>query len=556
MEKIFQPDWRFRKAYRTALVVLGSYFWLSLKSKLFGKKYYERHVLALHLKNAERVKSAVLELKGLFIKVGQLLSVLGNFLPEAFQKPLESLQDQITPRPFEEVRLRIEKALGKTPERLFASIDPTPLASASIGQAHQAVLHDGTKVVVKVQHAHIETIAQVDLEIIRKLTQWVAWFYQIKGIDYLYEQIRQMIEEELDFEQEARYMHQIRENLAQIPQFVIPEVIPEFSTQRVMTTTWQDGVKISNLEQIDAWGLHRRDIATRLLQLYSQMVFKDGIYHADPHPGNILIQSNGTLVLLDFGAVATLSTTMKDGIPQLIEAAIKNDIDAMVLAARKMGFIAQGQEAEVMAKRLIEALQHFIQNEVHLEGLNFKDIKVNPFNNSLADLVKETGLTRISGAVQVPRDWVLLNRMISLLLGISTTLDNSLNPLDVIRPYLKSMVMGQQTMLEFVGKMVKSTASTMIGLPDELHRVLQKLDKNQLDLRSSDNRLSARLLYAGIQQMLFALLLLACAAATAYFHLHQMHPIGHWCLGAAAISGFLFIRSLREGRSLIRKMDR
>ncbi len=318
---IYSGPRRVRKAYWTAAVVMFSYFWLNLKSKFFGQAWYDRRITALHLRNAERVKSAILQLNGLFIKIGQLLSILSNFLPEEFQKPLAELQDKIPPRPFDQVRERIERELGQSPETLFARFNETPLAAASIGQAHRAQLQDGTEVVVKVQHADIEEIARIDLEIMRRLTVFISFFFHIKGMGYMYTQVRKMIEEELDFASEARYMTQIAANLSANERIFVPEVHPAFSTTRVLTTTFYEGVKISELSQLDTWKIERRDLAVRLLRVYCKMLLQDGLYHADPHPGNILVQQDGSIVLLDFGATGQLSPAMREGIPQLIEAA-------------------------------------------------------------------------------------------------------------------------------------------------------------------------------------------------------------------------------------------
>src|SRR5690606_33298614 len=206
--------------------------------KIFGNNFYQKRILALHLKNAERVKNAILDLQGLFIKIGQMLSILSNFLPEAFQKPLESLQDKIPPRPFEEVKQRLENELGKTVGELFTDFDSEPVASASIGQVHKATLKTGEKVAVKIQHLQIETIASVDLEIVRRLTGLISWFYKIQGMDFMYSQIKKMIEEELDFSLEAQYMDAIRKNLESETYLAIPQVYPNFSTKKVLTTAW------------------------------------------------------------------------------------------------------------------------------------------------------------------------------------------------------------------------------------------------------------------------------------------------------------------------------
>ncbi|MCC6463152.1 MAG: AarF/ABC1/UbiB kinase family protein [Saprospiraceae bacterium] len=554
-KKMYSGSRRARKAYWTALVVMFSYGGLMLGRKLFGAAYYEKRIMGLHLRNAERVKKAILELNGLFIKIGQMLSILGNFLPEEFQKPLEELQDRIPPRPVAQVRDRIVREFGKPLEQVFARFDENPLAAASIGQAHRAQLPDGTEVVVKVQHADIEAIARVDLEVIRRLTRLISYFFHIRGMDFLYTQIRQMIEEELDFTREAASMRRIAENLKNENLLLVPEVHPGWSTQRVLTTTWYDGVKISNLAQIDQWQLDRRELASRILKAYCHMLFKDGFYHADPHPGNILVRQDGAIVLLDFGATGQLSQAMREGIPQLIEAAVKNDTHGMVEACRMMGFLAEGREAEQMAEKMIAALRNFLQNEIQLEGLNFKDIKVKPFDNSLFHLIRDIGFSGISGTVQVPKDYVLLNRMLTLLLGLCNSLDTKLNPLDVVRPYVQDFVLGQRgDLISFVRNLLQNTLTSALALPDELRQTLQKTRRGQLEMLNPDVRDGARLLYLAVQQVLFAGLALVGLAGGYWFGQQGDSGLSRGGYGMAVLFGFLLLRALRNGGRLWRRL--
>lgn len=554
---IYSGPRRVRKAYWTAAVVIFSYLWLNLKSKFLGQAHYEKRILALHVRNAERVKTTILQLNGLFIKIGQVLSILSNFLPEAFQKPLEELQDKIPPRPFRQVRERIERELGQPPEALFARFDEVPLAAASIGQAHRAQLHDGTEVVVKVQHSDIEKIARIDLEIMRRLTAFISFFFHIKGMGYVYTQVRKMIEEELDFASEAAHLAQIGANLKALEKIFVPEVHPAFSTSRVLTTTFYEGVKISELDQLDAWKINRRELASRLLRAYCKMLFQDGYYHADPHPGNILVQQDGAIVLLDFGATGQLSPAMREGIPQLIEAAVKKDTPGMVDAFRAMGFIAEGREAGIMAEQMIAAMQNFLQNEVQLEGLNFKDIKIKPFDNSLFNLVREIGISGISGAMQVPKDWVLLNRMLTLLLGLCNTLDPKLNPLDVVRPYAKDFLLGQRgDLVTVVRKYMQSAIVNALSLPDELHKVLQLARRGQLETLNPDVRDSARLLYLAIQQVLFVLLGIVAGAFGWWLQRNGDLSSSRYAFVASGLCAFLMLRGMQRGEKLWRRMQK
>jgi predicted unusual protein kinase regulating ubiquinone biosynthesis (AarF/ABC1/UbiB family) len=533
---ILSPARRMRKAYWTALVVTLSYYWLSFRRRFFGRKWYERRITALHIRNAERVKTAILELEGLFIKMGQMLSVMSNFLPEEFQRPLEALQDRLPARPYAEVQQRILEELGQAPEVLFRQFNPVPIATASIGQAHRATLMDGTEVVVKVQHFGIERIAQVDLEIIRRLTRIYAWFVDIRGLDYLYTQIRQMIEEEMDFSNEARAMERIRKNLAEDPEVSIPEVFEAFSTGRVLTTRLCVGAKISDLEQLDAWKVDRKALAARLLRVWCAMVFRDGYYHADPHPGNILVSEQGHLVLLDFGATSTLSPQLRNGITQLIESTVKNDTEGMIEACRTMGFLAEGPEAERMARKMIAALRNFLQNEIKFEGLDFRNIEVNPFNNSLMDLIQDIGFRGVAGTVQMPKDYVLLHRTIALLLGLSNTLEPSYNPLDTVRPFAQQYLLQDKGgPLSYVRDLLKQTLTNVLALPDELQKTLKKVRSGELEIRTPDLQEAGKQITSGIRKLIFAVL----AIGMAFFSL-KMWEMGwftesRWGFGAAGL---------------------
>jgi len=236
-QNIFSPRVRKRKAYATAFHIFFSYLWLHLKSKVFGKKYFNKHVNALHLKNANKVKNRVQELQGLLIKFGQLISSLSNILPEEFRAPLKRLQDQIKAKPYSEIEKTIEKQLGRKPELIFSSFSKESLAAASIGQVHKAEI-DGKQVVVKIQHQNIDTIARVDLVILKNLVRFFALFMDMEGLDHTYEQVRQMIEEELDYTKEARAMAQIARNLSEVPELnvKIPKVYSEYSTAKVLTS--------------------------------------------------------------------------------------------------------------------------------------------------------------------------------------------------------------------------------------------------------------------------------------------------------------------------------
>lgn len=532
---------------------MWSYVWLGFKSKFFGKKYYEKRVIDLHFKNADMVKQAILELQGLFIKVGQLLSILTNFLPEAFQKPLEDLQDKIPARPYSEIEQRIKTEFGKAPEELFTFFDKTPVAAASIGQAHRATLKDGTEVIVKVQHQNIEKIAEVDLTVMEKLTRLAARFYEVKGMEYAYTQVRKMIEEELDFEQEAISMQAIKANLSNEYQFEIPKIHQAYSTKSVLTTTFYEGVKISNIEQIKAWGLDGRTIANRLVQAYCKMIFEDGFYHADPHPGNILVQQDGTIVLLDFGAVAHLEQNTRTGLLELIEAAVKNDTEGIIDSLKKMGFIADERQAERISERVLDAIRNFLQNEVKFDGLNLKDFDIDPFNNSLFNITTEIGFKNLANTVQVPKDYVLLNRMITLLLGICNTLDIHTNPLDVVRPYFQKFMLGErEDSIKYATELIQRTLINTLSLPSDIRKTLKKVQRGAIEIQIAGNKEKTELFFALGKALIYTILLVAASVFAWLFYLQQEMQLLKYTSGITVFFGFLLFRTLRRANQVKR----
>lgn len=542
---------RMRRAYWVAFKVGISYLALYTAKRFFGQSYYDKRISALHQKNARRVKQAIVELQGLFIKVGQMLSILSNFLPPAYEQELEELQDKVQASPYEDIKAKVEESLGAPIDELFDSFSTQALAAASIGQVHRARLKNGTEVVVKVQHQHIQSIAQVDLRIIKRLQDILTWWFSFKGMDHLYEQIKEMTEQELDFEHEALAMQKVKANLQEQEGLFIPDVHSAYSSQYILTSTWCSGVKISQIDQLKAWGIDLEDLVKRLLHAYCQMVFKDGYYHADPHPGNLLVQADGTLVLIDFGAIAVLNKTMREGFSELIEAAVRNDSQSMIEASKKMGFIAPGREAERMAEQLIDALRTFIQQEIKLENLNFKEVEINPFNNSLFDLISNVGLSSITSTVQVPKEYILLNRMATLLLGICNSLAPNLNPLDVVSPYVQNFVLGDKgNLLSFVSRILKETATDALAIPSEMHKVLKTTRQGNLEVRSLDSKQGAQLIYHALRQLSFSLLLIASAFASYMLWQKQELLLAKACALLASVWGVALWKALRAGARL------
>lgn len=512
---------RFIRAYLTTITVIASYYWLWFWSKIRGPQYTSAVMDTYHRINATRIRHTIISLQGLFIKVGQLFSIMTNILPEAFRSELETLQDKITPRPYNLIERRIRIEFGEKPDTLFKEFDRKPLASASLGQVHRAVLHTGEEVAVKVQHWAIDKMVKKDLRIIRNIMRIVQLVVPVQGLQEYYEQIKQMINEELDFSLEATHIKRIADNFEGNPSVHFPTVYREFSTKRVLTMGFIDGSKVTDLEFIEKQGVDRRELAHLILTTYCQMIFVDGLYHADPHPGNILIHQDGTITFIDFGACAELSPEMRKGIPEFLEGLFRRNPDQILRAMRRMGFIARAGSEET-SERIIEYFYQRFQEEVKIESFNLKEIKIDPKVglDSLIDLRRmNIGMRDLTGSFKVPRDFVLLERVLILLFGLVSYLDPELNPTSVVYPYIQDFVLGKDRDWEnIIIESLRDVGLSYLTLPQDVRRVLNKVRRGEIEVRSQGSDARAKLSYALGRQYIYSAFTLGFWGSSLYFH--------------------------------------
>jgi predicted unusual protein kinase regulating ubiquinone biosynthesis (AarF/ABC1/UbiB family) len=491
---------RYWIAYLVTARIVLSYLSLKVQSKFRSPTAIDALARKKHLRNARRVHRTIAKLQGLFIKIGQLISIMTNFLPEEFRAELEGLQDQVPPRPYAEVEQRFVEEFGKKPRELFAEFDERPIASASIGQVHRASLPSGDAVAVKVQYPDIEEIVAIDLRALRRIFGVINWFVPYRGMEQLYREIRAMVLQELDFRGEADNVERIAAQFATRSGVGFPKVRRELSTARILTTEWIDGVKVSDRARLNALGIDRSKLARAVVTAYCQQIFSDGVYHADPHPGNILVRKSPagevSIVFIDFGAVAEVSPKMRRGIVDLIQAGIARDTPRVVQAMKEMGFISRGADSAIFDK-VIDFMHQKFQEEVQLESFSLKDVKFDPQKSieNLADL------RRMDVSIRDLADHFLV------LMGLCTELDPTLNPVQVIRPYLEEFVLGKdRDWSSFVIDSTKDVAATVFALPSEARKFMQKAQRGELEVRFRGIDEHARLIYSLGHQIIYAAL--------------------------------------------------
>jgi ubiquinone biosynthesis protein len=500
---------RFRlvRIYATTMRVVASYLVIRLRRPFVAPERYLELLDAKHRKNARRIRDAIISAGGLFIKVGQLISVLANVLPPEFRSQLEGLQDRLPPRPFDEVAARIHTEFGAEPDAVFASFIHEPIATASLAQVHEARLADGRRVAVKVQHADIERIAHEDLETVRRLLKIVQFFTRLRGMESYHPEISQLIGEELDFGREAENIARIAKNFAGNRLVRMPRVVPERSTRRVLTTEFVDGAKVTDFAALEALSISRQTVAERVVEAYCRMIFVDGVYHADPHPGNLFVAPDGGIVFVDFGAVGELSDNMRRGIPQFFEGVIKRDATEITGAVRTMGFIARDPGSIDVAQRVIDYFQRkvFAQLTTESWGLGDLQLDMRAKLEQMADLRKlDVSFRQMTSTFQVPKNWVVLERTLLLLIGLCIELAPSWNPMSVIRPYLEGVVLGnERSWSDLIVSAVKEMAKSATVLPEDVRQTLARANRGDLEIRVPEISAAARLVYAGARQLVY-----------------------------------------------------
>jgi predicted unusual protein kinase regulating ubiquinone biosynthesis (AarF/ABC1/UbiB family) len=530
-----RPGRLFTAYFVTAQVAL-SYVALAASRRFRRAETFERVTREKHRRNAQRIEAAIVKLRGLFIKVGQLISIMANFLPDAFREELERLQDQVPPRPYEDIEARLREELGgRGPGEVFAEFSREPVASASIGQVHRARLATGEAVAVKVQYPDIEEIVRTDLRALKRIFGVLRWFMPEYGFDTIYAEIREMVLAELDYRQEASAIERIAGNFraraaASGPPTVanvrFPRVVTEYSTARVLTTEWMDGLKVADLERLSAAGVDRRKTARVCVEAYCQQIFIDGLYHADPHPGNLLVQppaapgGEPTVVFLDFGATATVSEGMRRGMISFLQGAMTRDTTRIVSAMKEMGFLSRRADPEVF-DRIVQYFHEKMRAQMSVQGFSLKDLSFDSEKSltSLLDLRDlNVSLADLKDAFKIPKEWILLERTLLLLLGVCTTLDPEMNPTDVIQPYLERFLLGEQKQWsELVVDASREMALSALSLPGELQRFMDRAARGELEFRVRNLDENARVLYSVGQQLLWGMLAAVSAVLAVVF---------------------------------------
>ena len=394
--------------------ILGSYGVFYATRWVLGPEKRAARLTATHERNALRLADGFSTLRGVFIKMGQVLSVLGGFLPRAYGSALERLQDRVPPRPFQEVEGRLKEALGPDALARFGSLEREPIAAASLAQVHRGTTLDGRRIAVKVLYPGIEVLIRRDLAVLRAILPIAQLLLPITRLDRVLDQLSAMLARETDYVQERRNIERVRTTLTEYKEVLVPHVIAELTARSVLTMTFEDGIKITDFDSIDKAGIDREAVARLLVECYYAMLLEHRVFHADPHPGNFLVRPGPELVILDFGAVEEVTPALAEGMQMVVLGGISRDADKVLRGLERMGFVAEGGDRVLLEKVGRDYLRVLA------------NLRIDDFSNLGRDAVeKMSGFAQMRGRlreimrhVEYPEGYFYIERTLVLLFGL------------------------------------------------------------------------------------------------------------------------------------------
>ena len=377
----------------------------------------------------QRLRLALEELGPTFVKLGQILSTRPDLIPPAYIAELARLQDTVPPEPWEPIRAQIEAELGAPPEELFASFEHVPIAAASLSQVHAATLHDGTEVVVKVQRPDIQETIETDLEImfdLARLLQEHTPLGEIYNLPEIAEDFASALRAELDFYREGRNADRFRANFASEPYLYIPRVYWDYTTRRVLVLERIHGIKIDEIEALDAAGYDRDRIALHAARIIVKEVLQDSFFHADPHPGNFLVMPGEVIGAMDFGMVGYLSQRERTDLIRLYIVSVRLDEEGIVEQLIRMGAATGWVDRVGLQRDIARLLRKY-------HGLPLKEIRAR-------EVVEEVMPIAFRHHLHLPSEYWLLGKTLAMMEGVGLQLAPDFDMFAVSEPYVRRFV--------------------------------------------------------------------------------------------------------------------
>lgn len=555
MRPLFDRRYRHIQRYREIINILsrhglGHLLELTGLRNAFRMPWRKKELPEPRISTAERLRMVLEELGPAFIKLGQILSTRRDLLPEIYLSQLELLQDRVAPVDFPEIQRTIEDELHNSLEGLFLRFNRAPLASASIGQVHEAFLSTGEHVVVKVQRTGVARVVQTDLEILDDVagflelrTEW-GKAYQIRKF---VQEFARALRDELDYLLEAKNAERFRENFRGDRTVYFPKVHWELTTSRILVLDFVSGIKITSKAGLEKAGINRREAAAGIAGAFFKQLFIDGFFHADPHPGNITISKNGIIIFMDFGMVGRLEGLVKERLGSMFIGIIRKDVASVIRAFQELGNeIPKGVEEHDLKRELyylLDKYYHRSLNEIKL-GSVFHD------------------LSAISARyrIRIPQELALIVRTVILLEHLIEQLDPKSGLIELVKPFGPKLLLEKlapRNLYRSLAGYLLDLANLTVNLPEKISNLLRMAVDGELKIileHQNFESLISRLTVLG-NRLSFSMIIAATIIGSSLIALKTPEsifgrfPIAEAGFVAAVLMGvWLLIAIIKSGR--------
>ncbi len=479
---------RYRRILRFAAWHLALTWWFELFLPRIGLvRIAERTRTKRMRRFAQRFHALAVDLGGLMIKVGQFLSSRLDVLPPEITKELEGLQDEVPPVSFAAIRTLAEAELGAPLDELFASVDESPMAAASLGQAHRAKLLPGDaadtgldRVVLKVQRPGISAIVDTDLAALRKVGGWLSHVRPVSDradVPALVEEFAQTSLEEIDYLNEAANSGRFATDFADDDRVGVPDVVWERSTRRVLTLEDVTAIKITDAAALAAAGIDPSKVAPVFASVMFDQLFTNGFFHADPHPGNIFVtpvtesssERPWKLTFIDFGMMGEVPASTRSGLRKLLIAAASRDGKGLMTAISDVGVLSPSADTVELERAMTHLFARF-------GGMGFAELReVDP--REFRDFAVEFGDVVRSLPFQLPENFLLIIRAMSLTSGVCSSLDARFNLWDSVEPYAAQLLRDERgNIVQDAAQQALGAATVALGLPKRLDGLVTRIE--------------------------------------------------------------------------------
>ncbi len=451
----------------------------------FIPQKYRRVKPAPHLTAPERLRIAFEELGPSFIKLGQLLSSRSDLLPENWVQELSKLQDRVTPLPYTVIKHSVERELGASVEELFSSFSSEPLASASIGQVHEAVLKDGTRVVVKVQRPGIDLLIKTDISVLTSLAAALERYFpetQVLAPQTFVEEFFLAMSLELDFILEANNMLKSRENMKTLPDVYVPRVFLELCTQKVLVVEKLDGCKLDDSASLEARGVDRKVLAETAAKAFLKTALEDGFFHGDLHMGNLFAldpspESEGRprLGMIDFGIMGYLTPRARESLLRILVALSEENFETLCLEYAELGASRGNTDFDAFQRQVHSTVAPYL-------GLPLAQMNV-------GKILIEATTVAARHHIRIPREWMLIFKAIYTLEGTCQKLDPGFNPMPLLASYVEPLLKPSLDWTKFSKEMLLGSRDMQYVaqmLPRQLHWFFKRLASNGYAIEFKD----------------------------------------------------------------------